>query len=132
MTRDDPTLAAQVVLRPASGAAPPAEQLTAATLRRYEPSAHAAATAQAYFRETGFDVGDLVGISFSVTGPRSRFEAVFGDTITVDDAGPGAAGVMVAGGGRELRLDLLPGDVAAAVQAVTFTPPPEFGPTGFR
>lgn len=126
---DDPTLSAQVVLRPASGAAPPGEQLTAATLEGYEPAPQAVATVRVFFERAGFETGEVAGISFAITARRSRFEDVFGDQLALSPAGRAGTDVTVAGGGRELSLEALPDDVAAAVQAVTFTPPPAFGPT---
>jgi hypothetical protein len=40
-------------------------------------------------------------------------------------------GVRTADGRLELPLEALPADVAALLQAVTFTPPPDFGPTSY-
>ena len=132
MNDGDPPLSAQVVLRPAGGAAlTGAEEITAATVARYAPDPAAVATAQAFFRDAGFAVGDARGISFAITAPKARFEDVFGDELVVDPGSrAGAISVSRAGGGRELPLTRLPAEVAAALQAVAFTPPPDFGPTG--
>lgn len=133
MDEGDLTLSAQVVLRPADGSPlSGAEQITAATVGRYAPDSHAVAAAQAFFRAAGFAVGETPGISFAITGPKALFEEVFGDEL-VDAADGLAAGAPVtrAAGARELSLVQLPEDVAVTLQAVVFTAPPDFGPTGY-
>ncbi|MDA0136620.1 hypothetical protein [Solirubrobacter deserti] len=72
-----------------------------------------------WFEQAGFTAGPLVGISFSVEAPRELLEERF----------PDFAGNE--GTGAELRLDRLPGDVAADVQAVVSEAPPDFGPTSY-
>jgi hypothetical protein len=86
-------------------------------------------SASRFFSEAGFETDPVVGISFSIAGPRSLFERVFGDRLEPTDRGGWVAG----GGPRELKLSLarLPDDVASAVEAVTFSSPPAF-PSGRR
>ena len=71
-----------------------------------------------WFERQGFMVGPLVGISFSIEGPRAGMEEAF--------SGYGEA--EQAGGERELALDALPEDVRSAVRAVTLEAPPDYGP----
>ncbi len=52
--------------------------ITSQTIDRFAPSPAAAARAIAEFRAAGFEVGPLVGNSFSITGPVRTFETVFG------------------------------------------------------
>jgi hypothetical protein len=112
---DDAPLSALVVLRPGPGRElGDRGPVTAETIGEYLPSPEAVAAAQAAFAALGFEASAAVGPSFSITALRSRFEQVFG---TAD--------------GLELPLDRLPADVRPLVQAVTFTPPPDFGPTEF-
>lgn len=111
MRHDEPELSAEVVLRPPGGPLTGREQITATTVGAFQPSTASFATAGEYFRSHGFTVWPGAGISFSITGPRAIFEREFGDVDSL-----------------ELSLDRLPEDVAALVQAVTFTPPPEYGP----
>ena len=111
MRHDEPELPAEVVLRPPGGPLTGREQLTAATVDAFQPSAESFATAGEYFRSRGFTVWPGAGVSFTITGSRATFEHEFGDVESL-----------------ELPLDRLPEDVAALVQAVTFTPPPEYGP----
>lgn len=84
---------------------------------------------QAFFRKAGFEVTDVYAISFSITGPRTTFEATFGEAIAPQGTGP--ATIATASGRPELRLERLPEPVNRAVAAVTFSPPPAFGPTRY-
>lgn len=84
---------------------------------------------QAFFRKAGFEVTDVYAISFCITGPRTTFEATFGEAIASEGTGP--ATMATASGRLELRLDRLPEPVTRAVAAVTFSPPPAFGPTRY-
>lgn len=113
----DPPLSALVVLRPRDGRELTGDaQITAETLAGYLPDPQAVEAARAYFRWAGYSVTVAAGISFSITGPRSLFERTFG-------------GLPPAPGGLELPLDPLPEELRPLVQAVAFTPPPDFGPT---
>jgi hypothetical protein len=117
-------LAAQVVLRPASGELTGDEPITSENVQRFLPSPDAVAVTEAFFRDAGFEVANVVGNSFSIVGSPSAFEDAFGER--PERAGEG---VRVRGGGIELDLGSLPEPVRRHVAAVTFTPPPEFGPT---
>jgi hypothetical protein len=121
-------LSALVVLRPKDGRSlTGTEAITSDTVDRYRPSPEGASRAAGYFRDAGFEVSEVGGISFSITGPRSLFEERFGERLEPRREG-GVDSVRTEGGSLELSLDRLPPDVAGHVQAVTFTPPPDFGP----
>ena len=124
----DERLSAEVVLRPATGELSGDEQITSENVERFLPSAEAAAEATGYFRAAGFEVTDVVGISFSIVGPVSAFEQTFGERPERRVEG-GVDTVRMRGGGLELDLGRLPDPVRRHLQAVTFTPPPDFGPT---
>ena len=117
-------LAAQVVLRPATGELTGDEPITSENVHRFLPSPEAVSEAEGFFRDAGFEVANPVGNSFSIVGPPSAFERAFGERPE-----RGGDGVRVRGGGVELDLGSLPEPVRQHVQAVTFTPPPDFGPT---
>ena len=117
-------LSAQVVLRPATGELTGDESITSENVHRFLPPPEAVAETEGFFRDAGFEVANVVGNSFSIVGSPSAFERTFGERPE-----RGGAGVLVRGGGVELDLDSLPGSVRRHVQAVTFTPPPDFGPT---
>jgi hypothetical protein len=81
------------------------------------------------FAKLGFEVGPFFGNSFSITAPVGTFERVFGVRLQ-GSARTGIAAVDQAGGASlELPVHRLPTEVARDIQAVTFTPPPDFGPT---
>jgi hypothetical protein len=103
----DPLLSAQVVLKR------PAES---------------GSLAAAEFRRLGFDVGPLVGTSFAVTAPRSRFEERFGSALVSDGRGSWRPRDVQ---GYELDHEALPEPLRELVDVVTFTPPPDFGPTSW-
>jgi hypothetical protein len=116
-------LAALVVLRPAGGAelgerAP----ITSDTVAEAMPSPEAVTLALGYFRGRGFQVTAASGPSFSIVAPKEHFEKEFG--IRLDD--------VTLSAGLELPVERLSAEVASAVQAVLFTPPPDFGPTDFH
>lgn len=73
-----------------------------------------------YFARAGFQVGPVVGISFSIAGSVTQFEQSFG--VRADSTGerPFAA--------DELPLTALDPALDAHVQAVLFSRPPDFGP----
>ena len=104
-----------VVLRPSSGAPLPPGGLTSATVHAGAPDPQAAERVRSHLAGRGFDLGPLVGISFSITGTRELIRQVFGD---VPDAGA-------------LPLDRLPEDVRRLMLAVEAEAPPDFGPNSF-
>jgi hypothetical protein len=124
-------VSAQVVLRPASGKSPHKRAaITSENISEYLPSAEAAARAQERFASHGFEVGPVVANSFSITAPVETFEKVFGTRLILE--GEGARRSVRAGSGSyELSLDSLPESLSESVEAVTFTPPPDFGPTSY-
>jgi hypothetical protein len=93
---EDPRLSAQVILRDRDAAARVAE----------------------FFSAAGLETDRLVGISFAISGPASRFRAIFGGaTPDADDLkGP-----------VDLPPTVLPGELAAAVEAIAIPGPPKFG-----
>jgi hypothetical protein len=122
------TLSAQVVLRPKDGGELTGDEaITSDTVERYLPSPEAASRVAGYLQGAGFEVSDVAGISFSITGPQALFEERFGDRLERRRE-RGVESVRTENGRLELSLDRLPPEVARHVQAVTFTPPPDFGP----
>lgn len=126
----DPELSAQVVLIPAGG--PTDTPVTAETLAEHAPDTDAAAHVASHLRRAGFDVGELIGTSFSITGPRSRFEDTFDIALTIDTDDAGTVAYATTDAGHlELPLSSLPSNLVRHVTAVTFTEPPDFGPGSF-
>jgi hypothetical protein len=118
---ESPTVSAQVLLRPASGRRIGGrDEITSENIRDYAPPADAAAFARRAFEEDGFDVGPLVGVSFSIAAPVSTFERVFKTPIKVDDRSS-----------LELPLDALPEPLRRVIETVTFGRPVDFGPGAY-
>jgi hypothetical protein len=102
---------ALVVLQPGGDVT----EVTAATRDTWEPDREGAERARGAFRELGFEVGPMVGLSFSISGPDELFERVFPDVAAKQRTG------------ESFDLSRLP-EGAESVQAVVSEPPPAFGP----
>jgi len=85
-----------------------------------------APAAAAQLAALGFEVGNTVGNSFSVSAPVRVFESVF--EVRLRSTKKGGVG---AGGTLELPLGSLPDALRSLLSAVTFTAPPDFGPTSW-
>lgn len=84
------------------------------------------------FEEAGFTVGNLVGNGFSITAPAATFEKLFKVKLQSGEKGSVTAAQGKKGGeSYELPVHALPKETAHRIAAVTFTPPPDFGPTGY-
>ena len=128
----DHVISAQVILRSATGKPLGGRDLiTAENIADFTPSRDAVALVLREFTSLGFEVGPVVGFSFSITGPVRTFADVFqvrlrqgrkGGIERVDERGSVSL---------ELPLEKLPEEVVEVVKAITFTPPPDFGPTEF-
>ena len=120
------------MLRGHGGASPSGDAvITSQTIEDFRPDVDAAKAIAREFAARGFEVGSLVGNSFSITGPAQLFERTFGTKLRRSKR----AGVQVqaegAALGEELPLTRLEPAARSWIAAVTFTPPPEFGPTSF-
>src|SRR5262245_52839016 len=79
---------AQVIVRSKSGKRIRGDvEITSRNISEYEPAPEDVAVAQKAFQTAGFEVGPLVGISFSVTAPLSGFERFFSTKLFVDTSG---------------------------------------------
>jgi hypothetical protein len=121
-----PVISAQVVLTRAPGHRDTLP--TAATIAQMMPPSEVIAAVTGWFRARAFEVGPVVGNSFSITAPPDRFEAAFHIRLLKDK--DSRVDLNPEGRGLELPVERLPRDVARGVQAVVFTPPPDFGPSG--
>lgn len=125
-------VSAQVVLRPASGKRLTGEaHITADNLSEYLPSPQAVTRVRDAFAADGFQAGAVGGNSFAITAPVHTFERVFQTTLRRGERGEVQAVRADGSTAYELPLEALPRSVADLVEAITFTPPPDFGPTNF-
>ncbi len=119
------TVSAQIVLAAADGARPgPHTRITTGNIHEWTPSAETVARVSGDMRALGFVVGPCVGNSFSITGPARLFESSFRTRLRET----GAGGVQFAEDGDQLAAEKIPSALRAQIAAVTFTPPPDFGP----
>jgi hypothetical protein len=131
-TKKTGQVSAQVALRSASGKSFRDQPVTAANISEYLPAAETVNAAQARFQELGFEVANAFGNSFSITAPRGTFEKVFKVKLKhTDSGGVQAMSADAKEADYELPLDALPKDLKQNVEAATFSPPPDFGPTNY-
>ena len=116
--QQDPIVSAQVLLKPASGTMPRDVDITAENVAALAPKAEAAAEVARTLARAGFDVGPAVGLSFSISARRSVFDQFFG----IESAGTTRG---------TIPLDGVPAAARRHVEAITFPPPPDFGPTRY-
>lgn len=119
-------VSAQVVLKPKRGRLPAGTTPTSANLESFLPDAKSAAAARARFKELGFEPGDLVANSFSITASRTAFERTFGTQLHRIDHR-----LALEDGGLEFPLETLPEELRRYIEAVTFSTPPDFGPNDY-
>lgn len=129
--RADQIVSAQVILRPARPRRSQAP-VTAENVHEVLPSAQAAELARNAFERAGFEVGPLVGNSFSISGPARLFKTVLHTDLERDRR---TKAIKAKGAGGSARFELpksaFPPDVASLIETITFTPPPDFGPTSY-
>jgi hypothetical protein len=128
VVNENTRISALVVLRPENddaGSGP----ITSEVVGSYMPSRAAVEASTSFFAQQGFDVSDVVAISFSITGHRSLFEKLFGQKLEIElRRGGEPRSVRLDSGALEFDLSALPQNISRKLQAVTFTPPPDFGP----
>jgi len=126
-------LSAQVALRPASGKTFNAQTaITSENIGDFTPAPETVEAARKGFEEAGFEVGNPVGMSFPITAPASTFEKAFKVKLAADERGDIKVSDPKGGDKRyELPVESLPAELRQFVVAVTFSPPPDFGPTGY-
>jgi hypothetical protein len=126
--KPDKIISAQVILVAANGARPsPQTRITSENIREWIASPETVERVSSELRRMGFEVGPCVGNSISITGPARLFESCF-HTKLQEDGG----GVQFAGIGKELPPNKIPISLREQIVAVTFTPPPDFGPGAGR
>jgi hypothetical protein len=125
-------ISAQVILRPASGKSVTGQDaITSENIRDFMPSPESFQAAAQSFSEAGFEVSAAGPTGFSITAPASTFEKVFNTSVRSQEGGGIAAVRKDESTSFELPLRGLSRDLSRHVEAVTFTPPPDFGPTSF-
>ncbi len=119
-------ISAQVILKPKSGGSPKPESLTSENLESFLPDATRASQTRAHFESLGFEVGALVGNSFSITAAVPKFEQHFHTKILHNKQF-----ASLEDGSLELPIAHLSDELKTNINAVSFSAPPDFGPTNF-
>jgi subtilase family serine protease len=126
----DPVVSAEVVFAPASGAALENAAITAANVKAFAPAPEAVEAARRYFTQAGFQTSSLSGISFTISAPQSVFETTFGVKLAGGKKSASKKASAASKAPVELPLARLPASVSKGIKAVTFSRPPDYGPTG--
>lgn len=125
-------ISAQVILRPSSGKEIGSNTIiTSENIQDFQPSQSITAMVLNKFEQYGFQVGQMVGNSFSITAPASSFQKLF--HMQMQKGSSGEIEIKQEDGSWDYKLsvDSLPQEIADKIIAITFTPPPAFGPTKF-
>lgn len=131
--KKDEIVSAQVILRPASGKRiTDLTVITVENVKEFIPEEGAAVSATVTFHSEGFEVGPIIGISFSITGPVKVFERFF--MVPLHRGKDGAIKFIIEGKVQvsELPAEKLPGELRKSVLTVVFPLPPDFGPTEYH
>jgi hypothetical protein len=125
----DILISALVLLRSAGGKEiDSSEAISANNLAEFAPSPTIVASASEIFRARGFEVGPMVGVSFSVTGRLRTFEEFLGMQIQLGKDGAYEFVSKNKTIGHELSSAELPEELHKFVAVVAFPLPFEFFP----
>lgn len=114
-------ISAQVLLRPASGKPIALDvAITSDNLPEYTPSPETVASAGKIFRVNGFEVGQMVGVSFSISGTIQKFEKFFETQVRIGNDGINEFVVNGKVIGQELAGEQLPKELQSYVAVVAF------------
>lgn len=130
MPNSEKIISAQVMVVPRNGKLPNV-LIVSQTLEEYLPSQESLMQVRDFFATSGFELGLTVGNNFSITASLEMFERFFKVRLQLQK---GAIIVSVRKDGTanyELPLASLPNEIKNLLIAITFTPPPAFGPTNF-
>lgn len=132
MKNKQDVVSAQIILPSLSGAKIGSEtSITVENVQQLTPSTETIFKATGYFREKGFEVGNVVGISFSITGAVELFEEILNVKVVLDDNN---AAIFISSKG--LKTSTLEGDALKSlpdglVDSITFPEPLDFGPGSY-
>lgn len=132
MVEKSTIVSAITMLIPASGRRIDGHTLiTAENIAEYLPTPEDMSTALNAFRKLGFETSDAMGPSFSITATVERFEQVFRVGLEREKKGGIVANYTNGEKSYELPTGVLLEPLRSLITTVTFTPPPDFGPTDF-
>ena len=130
MTSDKELASAQVIMFPASRASMDGRTIiTVNNVSDFAPDSKAVEAVTGLFRNKRFEVGPVVGISFSITASVDTFENFLSITLRHRKHGELEFFSRRKRLGRELSSEQLPKALRDYVQAIALPLPPDFGPT---
>ncbi len=125
-------IAAEVLLISATGITFDENTLiTSDNIKDYQPAAETTQIVSQYFKNNGFEVTPMVGISFTIYAPARHFSDFFNTSLGVDEAGGIRVLLSSSKTSLELPLDLLPDSIENLIVAITFSAPANFDATEF-
>ena len=132
MKNEQNVVSVQIILPSSSGAKiGPETSITAENIQQFTPSAETIAKATGYFRAKGFDVGNVVGISFTITGAAALFEEVLKVKVVIDDQKAASFSSVEGSKTSSLEGDALKSLPTGLVNSITFPEPLDFGPGNY-
>jgi hypothetical protein len=125
-------VSAQVVLKSASGKSfDDLTEITAENVHDFLPTDEAISMTTKAFMSAGFQVGTVVGNSFSISAEVGHFEKFFNVRLRYQTSGEIMVGRDDGFDSYELPIEDLPASLGDLIEVITFTRPPDFGPTDF-
>lgn len=127
---NDALISAQVILK-TEKKIDERTQITAENIHLYLPDNRPYLLISQEMTLKGFQVGNLVGISFSITSTANIFSEVFGVEFIQKEQNIYCSyndGKL----SQELPLNRLPKNMFEMISSIVFTPAPDFGPVEFN
>lgn len=125
-------ISVQVILRPSSNKVINEKSIiTSNNIEAYLPPPNAYVLAKRIFSSLGFEVGSLVGISFSISAKVDVFRKILRVSFQRDSKGGILCINKNGSGSLKLPLEYLPEKLIDIIQSITCVEPPDFGPGDF-
>lgn len=105
--------------------------ITSDNIEDYLPAAETTQIVSQYFKNNGFEVTPLVGISFTIYAPARHFSDFFNTSLGVDEARGIRVLLNSSKASSELPLNLLPDSIKNLIVTITFSAPANFDSTEF-
>lgn len=119
MSKNDPVLSAEVILKSSTGRSLTDEgiTITSENIHEFRPRPETIAEASKLLRDLGFTTSQ-VGITMTITGKRSQFEQTFDGKFIIKKAD---VGISV----QPKKEAVIPSSLSHVIEKIVFIPPPE-------
>ena len=130
MLNPEQIVSAEVLLRSHTGALIDGNTIiTSKNIAKYRPEAESVQIISQFFKNNGFQVGPLSGISVTVSGTANLFSCFFHTSLTNNERGGIQAILSSKMTSEALPIEILPKSVANLIITITFIPPPDLMPS---